>query len=86
MFSLTSIFSIIALGIGLLFYFGKINIGYLWRRYKHFVYTLILLVLAYFIIIELLYFFEEEYTNETGVPNPLLFESAIALDNSPLFP
>lgn len=72
MFSLTSIISIIALVIGLTLYYKKINLSYIWRRYKHFVYTLFILVIAYFAITESIYYFEKQYTNETGIPNPLL--------------
>jgi len=72
MFSISSIVTIILVGLIAFIYFKKISLAYLWKRYKHFAYTFFILILAYFLITEALFYVEHQYVLETGLKSPLL--------------
>lgn len=59
-------------GLSAYLYVKKISIFYVWRRYKHFVFTFFVLIIAYFLIIEGLYYYENQYSIDTGINSPLL--------------
>jgi len=69
MFSISSIFSILIIGLCAILYYRKISFKYIWRRYKHFFFTFLILLIAYFLITEAIFYFE---SIETGGESPLL--------------
>jgi hypothetical protein len=70
--SISNIVTLLIVGFSAYIYLKKISILFVWRRYKHFVFTFFALIVAYFLIIEGLYYYENQYSIETGINSPLL--------------
>ena len=72
MFSISSIVSILIIGLFAFLYFRKISLNYIWRRYKHFVFTFFILIITYYFITEAIIYFEGQLLIETGNNSSLL--------------
>ena len=72
MFSISSIVSILIIGFFAFLYFRKISLNYIWRRYKHFVFTFFILIITYYFITEAIIYFEGQLLIETGNNSSLL--------------
>ena len=58
MFLISSVILVLIIGLFVVFYYIKISFAYIWRRYKHFFFTLLVVVIAYFLITETILYFE----------------------------
>jgi hypothetical protein len=71
-YSISCIVSILIICFFAFLYFRKISLKFIWRRYKHFVYTFFILIIAYYFVTEAIFYFEGQHVIETGNNSPLL--------------